>query len=112
MIAADIEWHVDPQDPETTTHRGREAVKRYALGWIETMQISLEVLELVDTGDHVVSWVRISGRGATSGVPAEFHVAFVWTLRDRLIVRVQETQDRAEALEAAGLRGEDLKPAE
>ena len=27
MLAPDVEWHVDPQDPDTTVHRGPEAVK-------------------------------------------------------------------------------------
>ena len=26
MMAPDLEWHVDPEDPDTTVHRGPEAV--------------------------------------------------------------------------------------
>jgi ketosteroid isomerase-like protein len=103
-MATDVEWDVDPEDPDTTIHRGREAARRYALGWVETMETVVEVLEVFEAGDQVVAWTRINSRGGSSGVPVGLDLAFVVTLRDGLAARIRETRDKAEALEAVGLR--------
>jgi ketosteroid isomerase-like protein len=103
MLAPDVEWHVDPQDPDTTIHRGPEAVKRYGQNWAETMNATIEVREVFEAADQVVTWTRIEMRGEASGVPAGQDEAFIFKLRDRLITRVRETRDKKQALEAAGL---------
>jgi ketosteroid isomerase-like protein len=105
MMAPDLEWHVDPDDPDTTVHRGPEAVKRYGLFWAETMDATIEVREIFEgSDDQVVAWTRIESRGELSRVPVGQDWAFIFKLRDGLVVRVQETQDKREALEAVGLR--------
>jgi ketosteroid isomerase-like protein len=104
MMATDVEWHVDPQDPDTTVHRGREAARRYALTWIEMMEALIQVREVSEAGDQVVAWTHINSRGGVSGVPVGLDLAFIFKLRDGLVVRIQETQDKREALEAVGLR--------
>ncbi len=105
MLAPDVEWHVDPQDPDTTVHRGPEAVKRHGLSWAEMMDARFEVREVFEAGDdQVVAWTRFKARGGASGVPVGQDLAFIFKLRDGLVTRVQETQDKQEALEAAGLR--------
>ena len=104
MLAPDVEWHVDPQDPDTTVHRGPEAVKRYALSWAETMDAKFEVREVFEASDdQLVAWMRLEARGEASGVPVGQDYAFIFKLRDGLVTRVQETQDKQEALKAAGL---------
>jgi ketosteroid isomerase-like protein len=103
MLAPDVEWHVDPQDPDTTVHRGREAARHYAVSWMEMMDASIELREVLDGGDQVVAWTRVEARGEASGVPVGMDLAFVLTLREGLITRVQEIQSKAEAREAAGL---------
>ena len=104
MMAPDVEWHVDPQDPDTTVHRGPEAVKQYGLSWAETMDAKIEVREVFEASDgQLVAWTRLEARGGASGVPVEQDWAFIFKLRDGLVTRVQETQDKREALEAAGL---------
>ena len=98
MMAPDLEWHVDPQDPDTTVHRGPEVVKRYGLSWAETMDATVEVRELFDArDDQVVAWTRVEVRGQASGVPAGQDLAFIFKLRDGLVTRVQETQDKRRA---------------
>jgi ketosteroid isomerase-like protein len=105
MLAADVEWHVDPQDPDTTVHRGPEAVKRYGMSWAEMMSATIVVREVFEGGDdQVVTWTRIEVRGQASGVLTGQDTAFIFKLRDGLITRVRETQDKQEALEAVGLR--------
>ena len=107
MMAPDLEWHVDPQDPDTTVHRGPEAVKRYGLSWAEMMNVTVEVRQVFEAGDQIVAWTRVESRGGLSGVPAGLDLAFIFKLRDGLVTRVQETQDKREALEAAGLAEQD-----
>jgi ketosteroid isomerase-like protein len=104
MMAPDLEWHVDPEDPDTTVHRGPEAAKRYGLSWAEMMDATFEVREVFEAGDdQVVAWTRVESRGELSGAPAGLDLALIFKLRDGLVVRVQETQDKREALEAVGL---------
>ena len=63
-----------------------------------------EPQELVDAGDKVFAFIRTRARGKASGVEVDAHVANVWTLRDGKPVELKYFgEDRAEALEAAGL---------
>jgi ketosteroid isomerase-like protein len=61
--------------------------------------------EAIDAGDQVFTSVRISGRGRGSGVEAEMREFSIWTFREGKLSRLTGGyRDRAEALEAAGLR--------
>ena len=69
------------------------------------MDATFEVRDVIEAGDdQVVAWTRLDARGGLSGVPAGQHYAFIFKLREGLAVRVQETHDKREALEAVGLR--------
>jgi len=59
--------------------------------------------ELIDTGDRIISLVRANAHGAGSGIPVSMTYFQVFTFRDGLVIREEDVQDRAEALEAAGL---------
>lgn len=58
--------------------------------------------ELIDAGDHVITFVITRGRGRSSGAEVALRHYGVWTLRDGKIVRVSWFQTREEALQAAG----------
>jgi ketosteroid isomerase-like protein len=63
-----------------------------------------EPQELVDAGDKVFAFIRTRARGKASGAEVDAHVANVWTFRDGKPVELKYYgEDRAEALEAAGL---------
>jgi ketosteroid isomerase-like protein len=110
MMAPDLEWHVDPQDPDTTVHRGPEAARRYGLSWAEMMDTKIEVREVFEASDdQLVAWTRHEARGGASGVPVGQDLAFIFKLRDGLVTRIQETQDKQEALEAAGLSEDEAQ---
>ena len=77
--------------------------KRLTQSFIDTWQsVRWEADELIDAGEHVVLAFtnRLTGR---DGITLEAHGTLVWTFRAERIVRVCLYQDRAEALEAAGL---------
>jgi ketosteroid isomerase-like protein len=46
---------------------------------------------------------RLVGRGKASGVTVERTWAYVWTLREQRILRMDGYENRREALEAVGL---------
>jgi ketosteroid isomerase-like protein len=60
--------------------------------------------QLIDTGDRVVVFDEIVGRGATSGAPLIQEHALVLFLKDGRVILSQEYFDPVEALEAVGLR--------
>jgi ketosteroid isomerase-like protein len=64
----------------------------------------LELEELIDAGEQVVAVQRLSGRGKASGIETKIRFAVVYTIRNGKIVRGREYWERAQALEAVGLR--------
>jgi ketosteroid isomerase-like protein len=77
--------------------------KRLTESFINTWaSVRWEADELIDAGEHVVLAFtnRLTGR---DGITLEAHGTLVWTFRAERFVRVCLYQDRAEALEAAGL---------
>jgi ketosteroid isomerase-like protein len=52
----------------------------------------------------VVSLILQRGKGRSSGLAMEMKTAQVATLRDGKVTRIDNYENRAEALEAAGLR--------
>ena len=85
---------------------GREAVRRYLQDWIDVFDDVTNVPEeLLDVGDdRVVAVQHATGRAKGSGVETGIRYAVVYTLRDGKIVCAREYIDRAQALEAVGLR--------
>jgi ketosteroid isomerase-like protein len=68
--------------------------------------------DFVDLGEHVLvtgTWFVTS---KITGAPVEATHVHLWIFRDGKPWRWEIYPSKAEALEAAGLRGEDVKPAE
>jgi ketosteroid isomerase-like protein len=99
---------------DTTTFRGGLAgatcvgvdeANKWLADWLGAFEAwSIDVEEVFDAGDQVVTVVRQHGEAKHHGPPVEMRFAQVWTFRDGLIVRMDMYADREEALEAAGLR--------
>ena len=67
--------------------------------------LRIEAERIIDlSGDRVLVLSRQTARGKQSGVPVEHELGELFTLRDGKIVRYESYWNRAEALEAAGLR--------
>jgi ketosteroid isomerase-like protein len=76
---------------------------RLTQSFIDTWEsVRWEVDQLIDAGDQVVLAFtnRLTGR---DGIELTAHGTLIWTFRDERIVRTCLYQDRAEALDAAGL---------
>ncbi len=94
--------------------RGFQAVRDAWVTWFEAFdQVDFDIESVLQAGDDVViTSIRMSGRGRESGLPVEQRISVVWTMRDGRVARVRGYRDRAEALEAAGLRKADSSPPE
>ena len=104
FYAADAEYHVAREDPDSAVHRGVAAITKQIEGWIDAYpDLKLETSDARANGEQVFVWVRFVGHGAGSGLPVEMDVAHVVTLREGKFARVDEYYDRAEALQAVGL---------
>jgi len=84
---------------------GRKAVIDYTRPYWGTWDdYHLDAEELFDAGSSVVGVVRERGRGKGGGVPFDTRWAQVWTFSRGRIIRWKHYTDKAEALEAVGLR--------
>jgi ketosteroid isomerase-like protein len=59
---------------------------------------------ILQSGDDVIATQRISGRGRGSGLSVNQRITLIWTVRSGRVTRVRAFRERADALEAAGLR--------
>src|SRR5438046_2338958 len=87
--------------------RGRDQLRAFAERESEAWEggyVGWEPEELIDAGDKVLAFVRVSGRGKASGVDVEARTWNVWTFRNGEPVELTYFgEDRAEALKAVGL---------
>jgi uncharacterized protein len=102
LLDPEVTWQAAREDPDSALHRGRDGSRRYVGQWMESYDsLRVEPLELLDCGEQVVVWARVTGAGRSSGIALDMEQAHVMTVREGLIVRLHEYFDRAEALEAA-----------
>jgi ketosteroid isomerase-like protein len=100
----EIELHEDPSFPEAGVYRGIEALDRYFAQFTESFdEFSFEAEDLIDLGeDRVLIFFRLRTRGKGSGAAVEARPGWIYTIRERKVVRIEAYLDRAEALAAAG----------
>jgi ketosteroid isomerase-like protein len=99
--------NIPPGDwPESEPIRGREAVWDFYVEGNEPWEASpFEYAEVIEAGnDKVVAHVRAEMQGKASGASVAWSYWQVATFRNGKTVRVEWFADRAQALEAVGLR--------
>ncbi len=101
-----IEYDVSRTSPDSRVAHGHEELAEVIEQWLATWDDHrLELVELIDAGDErVVALMRERGKMKGSDTWVEHQVGVLFTLRDGRITRYEEYQDKAGALEAAGLR--------
>jgi ketosteroid isomerase-like protein len=102
----DAEWIPYLAALEEHTYRGRDQIEAM---WRDVLRdfpdFRIELMEVVtDRGDTIVVKVEFQGMGRASGADTRTTVFQVASFRDGKVTRVQGFRDRAEALEAVGLR--------
>ena len=88
-----------------TSYRGLDGLTELWLDWLEPWEsYRTEIEEAIDLGDQVLLLVRDYGR--RQGMESEVSLlgAALWTIADGKITRAVFYGERAEALEAVGLR--------
>jgi ketosteroid isomerase-like protein len=82
--------------------KGYEGTLEWLADTRETWEeYSQEVEEIIDLGEQVVVVLRLSARGAGSGVPVAEELAVAWTFEGDRAVRARSFASRAAALESA-----------
>ena len=106
MLADDVEWDTkDLQLPGPSTRFGPDGVREFFRDWVGAFEAwDYEAEELIDAGDATVVCLHQWGRGKGSGATVENRFWQVWTIRAGKIVRATHHREKAQALEAAGLR--------
>ena len=86
--------------------RGFDGLQQATAEWTSTFEEwEIEARQVIVVGpDQVIAIVRDRGRPKGSDTEITNEFAHLWTLRDGLIIRFEAFTERAEALEAAGLR--------
>jgi ketosteroid isomerase-like protein len=89
---------------EPDVYEGHDGARRYFAGFDGLMEdVRFEPIDIVDHGEAVIVWLRLSGRGAASGIEVEQHAAVVNWVEDGKVTRMEPYPDMDEAREA--LRG-------
>ena len=84
---------------------GVDDANRWLAQWTDVFENwSIDVEDVFDAGDQVVTLARQHAKARHGGPKVEMRLAQVWTFRNGLIGRMEMYSDRAQALEAAGLR--------
>jgi ketosteroid isomerase-like protein len=104
--APDIVWDMSyfREWPESA-YRGHDGVRRFLDEWLAVWadyEAGLDQLLLAPDGRVVaLAWQR--GKGRVSGIAMEMQWAQVTTVRNERVARIDNYEDRAEALRDAGL---------
>jgi len=97
----DVVMNPNDAGPYHGLNEMRDDFERWATAFDE---LEVHAEEFIDAGDHVVVTAYHRARGRTSGVEVDGRFYEVYTLRAGKVVRVDEYVERAQALEAVGLR--------
>jgi ketosteroid isomerase-like protein len=99
MLAPDVRW--DPADAEPCS--GRDDVERF-MRLAATSGPKLDAEEFIDGGDRVIVCLRRSARDDSGALEGPDRTYTVVDLRNGTVIGLRGYLERAQALEAAGLR--------
>ena len=100
---ASVAWIAHGQRPIEAT--GLDEARQSWLDWLEPWETyRAQVERIVPVDDKVLVLARVHGRMAGTENDVELIFGSIYVLRDRRVTRVEHYADRAEALEAVGLR--------
>jgi ketosteroid isomerase-like protein len=103
LLDEDCEVH-DHDTPDQGVYRGIAGAERWLEDWNDAWaEWSIEPEEFIDATDCVVVVVRMRAKGAHSGLELDRQDAVVYRVRDHKLLRADYYNNKAQALEAAGL---------
>jgi ketosteroid isomerase-like protein len=104
FMAPEIELHLSGVFPDLEpVYRGHDGVRQFVAGFNATWdELIADSYRYEDLGDRVLTLTHLRGR-SRGGIEVVLEMGHIWTLRDRLVVRMDAFADPNEALEAVGL---------
>jgi ketosteroid isomerase-like protein len=108
----ELVYHPRADEPDPSPHVGRDVYERLVRGFVDSFsEVTFDVLEVIDTGDHVITstvlHAVLHGQGSASAAGVSDTYVFVYKLRDGLVREGWEYRTKQEALEAVGLSEQD-----
>jgi hypothetical protein len=106
IVAPDLEvrWAGSQSGAPALHYEGLEGLLEGWRDWLIPWEsYLLEVEDVIDAGDRVVTLVRVRAKTNRHGVEVEHRPAAVWTLRDGKLAAVHFFLDRDEARKFAGI---------
>ena len=105
LLDPEVEWETTGQFVEGGVYRGHEGVREF----LETLgeefdEFHSDAERFAEVGDLVVAEIQTSGIGKQSGARVEVEFTMLIHLAGGRITRLRNFMDRAQALEAAGLK--------
>jgi ketosteroid isomerase-like protein len=95
MLSEDFEVEVPPSlSAEPDVYRGHEGALRYLRGFDGQLeQVRFEPIEMFEEDGLVIVPLRLTGRGATSGIEVTQHAVVVHWVEDGKVARMQPFPD-------------------
>ena len=108
VLSPDVSWEVVEGFPYSDVYRGLDDVLNRFFGrlFTEFRDWHTEPSEFFEAGDRVFALGTYSARANATGSLFRARFAHVWTLRDRVIVRLQQVADTVQLARALGRRAE------
>jgi ketosteroid isomerase-like protein len=108
-VHPDVEWSsaiARRVEGSETVYRGHAEMRDFWDEWRSVWDLTIDIAEIRDLGDTVITIGHIRTHGKGSGVDLDSPVAYVAELdREGLVVKLRAYLDPSEALAAVGLRG-------
>jgi ketosteroid isomerase-like protein len=104
LVTAHVMVTTRPDQPDVRTSYGYEGFVESTRQWIEAWKDwSFDVVRVSETGDFVIVDANQTGEGASSGVPIEGGVTFLYTIAGGRIARLQMFASERDALQNIGV---------
>jgi ketosteroid isomerase-like protein len=88
---------------EPDVYEGHDGARRYFAGFDGLIEgVRFEPLEFIEEADVVIVWLRLTGRGAASGIAVEQYAAVIAWVEDGKVTRMEPHVDVDEARAALG----------
>jgi uncharacterized protein len=101
----EITWQMAEDEPDAGRYHGHAGIRTMIGKWLELFdELHVEPEEFMDAGDAVVMPYRLRARARSTGIEISGKETWLLELRNGKVIRVREYREKAEALEAAGLR--------
>ena len=101
VLASDVRWEVVEGFPYSGSYQGMTGVSDFFTRLFRDFEDwHTEPLEIFEAGDRVIAVGFYSGRAKATGIHFKARFAHVWTLRDGVIVRLQQCADTVQLAKA------------